>query len=318
MSSSESRLVVYNPTPPITSAQAKSRYRNVCFTSFESDAPTWNADIMSYLVYGREICPSTSRQHWQCYVEFKSQQRFTRLQSLFPNSHYERRHGSAHQAASYCKKDNAFVEFGTISNQGSRSDLLTIAESIVSGESTLSTVAITNPSTFVQYGRGITLLSSVVSRSRQSRWRDVNVQIWWGETATGKTRKWFDEHFDDGYRYQYSRNNNWWDGYDCEKAILFDEFNCQILMSDMLMYLDGHPCRMEVKGSSAYAHWTSVTIISNDNPQGWYSNVSLEKRKAFARRINKVLHFTSSGIAEHDGFVFVEQPSSFVTADADV
>lgn len=304
--------------PPITSTSntlSRKRFRNVCFTSFASDAPAFDEDCMSYLVYGREHCPTTSRTHWQGYVELKSQQRFNWLKSKFVDSHFEQRHGTADQAASYCRKDGDFKEFGTISQQGKRSDLHAIAESIVSGDSTITDVALSHPGTFVQYGRGLTLLNSVVSRSTQQRWRNVRVEIWWGETGTGKTRKWFDEHFDDGYRFQYSKNNDWFDGYDSQKAILFDEFNCQILLSNMLMYLDGHPIRMEIKSSSAYAHWNSVTIISNDNPQEWYRNVTIEKRKAFARRISKVLHFTSSGIAEYDGFVF-DESSTFVSADA--
>ncbi|USZ80615.1 replication-associated protein [Sichuan tick-associated circovirus 1] len=302
---------------PVDHSLERLRYRHVCFTSFEVDAPAWDPAIMSYLIYGREICPDTARQHWQCYCEFKTQQRFNRIRQLFPGSHIERRHGSADQAASYCKKDNSFTECGTISKQGKRSDLLDVCESIVSGECSIDEVALSQPALFVQYGRGIERLGSLVTKNSQPKWRNVICEIWWGATGTGKTRKWFTD-YEDGYRYQYSKNNNWFDGYYAQKHILFDEFNCQILMSDMLMYLDGHPVRMEVKGAVAYAHWTSVVLISNDDPQGWYMNCSSEKRKAFARRIHKVIHFTGSEIVEHDGFIFRDIASTFVSADAAV
>lgn len=269
---------------------------------------------MSYLIYGREICPQTSRQHWQGYVEFKNSIRQSRVKRLLLNSHIERRAGSVESAVSYCRKDGDFTEHGQQSQQGKRSDLESISNAISTGESTLAAVAISHPSKFVQYGRGLTFLSAVSSSATQRVWRSVSVEIWWGETGTGKTRKWFETHWPNCYRFQYSRNNDWWDGYERQPAICFDEFSSQIMLSNMLMYCDGHPMRLEVKGAHAYANWTSITIISNDNPNTFYHNCPSEKRRAFARRITKVLHFTSEGITETDSFRFNESVE-FVTDD---
>lgn len=273
---------------------------------------------MSYIIYGREICPETSRQHWQGYVEFKNSIRQSRVKRLLSGAHIERRAGSVEAAVSYCRKDGDFTEHGTISNQGKRSDLESISNAISTGESTLANIAISHPSKFVQYGRGFTFLSAISSSATQRVWRSVSVEIWWGVTGSGKTRKWFESYWPDCYRFQYSKNNDWWCGYERQKNICFDEFASQIMLSNMLMYCDGHPMRLEVKGAHAYANWDSVTIISNENPQTFYSNCPIEKRNAFARRITKVLQFTGEDIIESNSFAFANLPADFVTADANV
>lgn len=301
---------------PTVTSTLRGQFRNVCVTSYSEQPPTYNDSIMSYLIHGSEICPQTSRHHWQCYCEFKRSIPGSRAIRLFPNSHIERRNGTANQAASYCRKDGSYNEHGTISAQGTRTDLRSVAESISSGESSLAEIAISNPSLFTQYGRGLTFLSASVNQSRQLLWRNVTLEIWWGATGTGKTRTWFERYWPDCYRYQYSRNNEWWCGYERQPAICFDEFNSQIMLSNMLMYCDGHPQRLEVKGAHTYANWTSVTIISNDNPQTFYSNCPVEKRRAFARRVTKVIEFKSDNTtAEFDSFSFNEQPAELVSAD---
>nr|USZ80617.1 replication-associated protein [Sichuan tick-associated circovirus 2] len=288
-----------------------------CFTKFtenKDDKPAFDELIMQYLVYGWEKCPSTGRRHWQGYVEFKSKLGEGRVRALLIGSHISRRVRSAGEAAEYCKKDCDFVEHGEIgtTSQGSRSDLNAIATLVATGSSSIRDVALSNPGMFVQYGRGLTILNSITNSGSVKRWRDVKSSIWYGKTNLNKTRTWFDTYWDEGcYRFQYGKNNDWWDGYNGEKHILFDEFHCQILLSTMLMYLDGYPQRLETKGSFTYAHWETITIISNDDPQTWYTNCAKDKRDAFARRISKVIHFKTDGKDEKNEFKFAESSVGF-------
>jgi len=108
--------------------------RNFCFTLYDSDAETvakFAADYCSYLIYGNEICPDTQRKHMQGYAELKKQTRFTTIKKIFSTIHVEKRIGSASQAADYCKKDQDFLEFGSISRQGKRTDLDDVSDAIV-------------------------------------------------------------------------------------------------------------------------------------------------------------------------------------------
>lgn len=292
-------------------------FKDVCFTSYSSDEPTWNAAVMSYLVYGKEQCPETSRQHWQGYVELRKRHSTRQLQRLLGNHHFERRNGTPAEAATYCKKDGDWKEFGELKSfePGKRTDLESIGQSILAGQS-VDAVAIETPGKFIQYGRGFAQLERVALKKRQRQFRPVHVEIWWGETGVGKTRAWFDRFGKDGYRFQYSKNNDWWDGYSGEKHILFDEFSSQVSLSNMLMYLDVYPMRMEVKGGHTYADWDTVHILSNDNPQSFYSGsgVSQEKRKAFARRIGAVIEMRKNCTVYTWSFAF-SNVVEFVTND---
>ena len=276
------------------------QYRHVCFTSFEDDEPKWDSNKCSYLVYGREICPDTGKRHYQGYCEFTKRVTLKSIQQLFPRAHIERRNGSVDQAISYCKKDGIFKEFGSRSNQGARTDLREISNSIATGTMSLHDVALAAPQLFVQYGRGFQQLHSITNRARTNRWRDVRINIVWGSTGTGKTREWFDTYGHDGYRFQYCGDREYWDGYYGEKNVLLDEFACQVPLSVLLQWTDGYPMMLWVKGSHTWANWITFTFISNDSPYNWYSNCSWEKRKAFARRVKSITHFKEDGSVEFD------------------
>jgi len=65
------------------------------------------------MVSGKEICPTTQREHWQTYVRFESNKRLSWWVSQFPGCHAELRKGTEPQAADYCRKDGAVVvDFG--------------------------------------------------------------------------------------------------------------------------------------------------------------------------------------------------------------
>lgn len=293
------------------------RYRNVCFTSFQDDEPRYIPDIMSYLIYGLEQCNSTGSWHWQGYVEFSRRIGRRQLQEIFNNSHFEDRHGNALQAATYCAKDGEYCEFGSISQQGRRTDLEQLSQSIVDGASIVS-VAESCPRLFVQYGRGLSLLQSVCRQSHQRPWRHTQIEIWWGVTGTGKTRTFFSQYdVADTYRFLYRGSTDYWDGYTGQHNVLFDEFESQIRLSDMLMYCDGHPLLLNIKFAHGYADWDTVTIISNSNPQTFYANCSTERRDAFARRVTRVIEYIDNDtrIISH-GFAFNHSIIN-VTADAD-
>lgn len=78
----------------------------------------------SYLVFGREAGTSGT-PHLQGYIQFGVRTSFTNVRTRLPNgTHIEVARGSPGQAASYCKKDGAFEEFGESPGvgQGRRTD----------------------------------------------------------------------------------------------------------------------------------------------------------------------------------------------------
>jgi len=113
---------------------------NWCFTLnnwIEDDVTRLRAlaasDRVHYLVFGREIAPTTGTPHLQGYIQFGRTVRGSVVKRLISNRvqvHVERTHGTTDQAAAYCKKDGDYEEFGTLkpSLAGRRSDWLDYIE----------------------------------------------------------------------------------------------------------------------------------------------------------------------------------------------
>lgn len=121
------------------SKQNFDRARNWCFTAYE-DPKLWFNDhkkeLVKYLCYQPEMCPTTNRQHYQGYVEFHKDYTFTCLKKKFfeNGTHFEPRKGTQTQAIAYCMKSESkngeFFEFGKPKQQGKRSDLDEMIEDI--------------------------------------------------------------------------------------------------------------------------------------------------------------------------------------------
>jgi hypothetical protein len=96
------------------------------FTSFLIEEPTFNSNIVQYLVYGQEICPTTNKKHWQGYVKFFNVTTTTAAQSAIKigKSHMEACKGVVEENFDFCTKDGAYKEFGKKPvGQGRRTDL---------------------------------------------------------------------------------------------------------------------------------------------------------------------------------------------------
>lgn len=115
------------------------RFRDICFTSFREEAPEMH-NSLTYLVYQREKCPKTGKEHWQGFCQAKNQKAsFKAWQKAIgdPKAHIEKRHGTATEARDYCMaaewkgkskgqipdSTKEFGEFDPKENEGKRNDL---------------------------------------------------------------------------------------------------------------------------------------------------------------------------------------------------
>lgn len=64
-----------------------------------------NMDDVKAIVVGKETCPTTGKIHYQTYVRFDNNKRFSWLHNQFPNAHIELRRGTEAEAAHYCRKE---------------------------------------------------------------------------------------------------------------------------------------------------------------------------------------------------------------------
>jgi len=248
-----------------------------------------------YLVFGRELAPTTGTKHLQGYVEFSVAKFRTLAQSILCiGSSYivPRAAKKAHQAADYCKKEGDFEEFGEISQpqQGKRNDLLAIVEEVKLG-ATARDVAALYPAAWCRNHRAIDRLISFASIERN--WI-TRVYILWGSTGVGKTRLVMWGSQNDLWK-SFDPTGKWFDGYCGQSHVLFDEFNgvgCRI--QTMLELLDRYPCTVQVKGGTANWAPQVVWITSNCDPYTWFQDAppSEETWAAFFRRVTRTFHIT--------------------------
>lgn len=121
----------------------------------------WVQQNVRYLVYQHELSPTTDKHHWQGYIQLHTPQRYTTINKNIPQlfkAHYEAARGTAKEAGDYCLKDETRIpntirfEYGTRIDQGQRTDLERIQESIEGG-ATMKEIAVNHFSEWVFHRR---------------------------------------------------------------------------------------------------------------------------------------------------------------------
>lgn len=252
----------------------------------ESDVEAIGRQLSSdvvYLVFGREKGVQET-PHLQGFISFGKRKSLAQVRRLVSSrAHFEVARGSPKQAADYCKKDDDFEEFGVIPRgQGERTDLAACIKAIKEGKS-LREIAEEHPSTVLRYGSGVQRLRMFVRPERKSP-----PEIWtlWGKTGTGKTRRVWE--FADVSQLWCHPGDRWFDGYDGQDAVLFDDFDGSwFKLSYLLKLLDRYVFQVPVKGG--YTWWAPKTIYltSNLNPTDWYGSAHEEHKRALLRRLNE-------------------------------
>ena len=244
--------------------------RDYCFTSFDVDEELkFDKDNIRYICYGREVCPTSDREHYQGFAIFKRTARMPRAKVWIgggSGTHLEPRRGSRDQARDYCRKsDGEFFEWGEYEGL-TNEQVLQLPKNRILME---------YPLVYCRYWRAI--------NDRQERgptWRGVKVEWLWGEAGCGKTRKVME--MESVYKLDWPYK--WFCGYQEEDILLIDDYrDGAIERGQMLNLLDGYRQKLETKGGHCWALWTKVYVTSNMNPKEL-----VQWDKALARRCDTV------------------------------
>lgn len=242
---------------------------------------------VSYVVIGMEI-GEQGTPHVQGYLELSKRLRGRSVLKLsgMTRCHLETRQGTQEEATRYSKKDGIFEEYGELSvnDRGRRSDLESLKTDLDSGKS-LMEISDTHFATYLRYERSITKYRALRDTSRN--WLP-DVQVFWGKTGTGKTRKVYEENVD---IYTHA-GDRWFDGYEGQEVVLFDDFDGSVFkLAYLLKLLDRYQMRVPVKGG--FIQWVpkKIYITSNINPQLWYSGANAEHQAALMRRLASIRYF---------------------------
>lgn len=241
-----------------------------------------------YLIVGVEVAPETGRAHLQGYLQCEKRRKFGVVQGWFQELglkfHLEQQRSRANTLArDYCMKDGCFFEWGTFVKVGERTDLNEIVSEISEQKfPTVRSLAQAHPEAFVRYHNGLTKVLGHFDVHRG--WRPLpRIYYWSGVSGSGKTKGMVHflqtaTEFKESEEWFWARNDvtdehgrvQWWDGYDGEPVVIWDDFKGNYPIKDLLCILDQQPFRVQTKGSWVTLKAYVFCFTSNSDPKDWY------------------------------------------------
>lgn len=245
-------------------------------------------DAFENIICQVEQCPETGRFHIQGYCQLVTKKRMAQVKEILceNTAHLEvaRDPGASWD---YCGKEDSRVagpwsRGSRPGKKGERNDLKRAWELVKGGASDATLFEEVTGVAF-KYQRGIQ-----AARAACSVPRDKNVapevQILWGPSGTGKSRRAIEENPEAFILTKPSENGTlWWDGYSGQKVVIIDEFYGWIKYDFLLRILDRYPLRVQVKGGSVDLAATKFVFTSNKQWEDWY--LGIDDVSALRRRI---------------------------------
>lgn len=292
----------------------------------------WNPDLMAYLKVQVEKAPTTGQLHYQGCLIMKKATRMTGVKKALnaPTAHLEPAK-AWDRAVAYCGKEETRVdgpwEYGKPTTQGQRKDIELLAEAVKLGKRDRE-LADEYPVSYMRYYKGVQALRS--AQTPKTNRTNMRAAVFWGETGSGKTWSATEAWGDNYYTvFQPTHPNPWFDGYQGEANVLFDDVGVGLLDCNFLKrLLDIYPVLVPVKGGSVA--WLAETIVltSNLHMDRWYPSATTEDMNALRRRV-KQFHFPTQRLeaqrwlrgepeARPTTWIGGQQPTTVVDTDDDV
>ena len=273
-----------------------------------------------YVIAGLEQCPTTGKWHYHLYLEFDRPWAFARLRNYLPFAvnDIQPRYGSVKEAVAYVKKDGKWWEKGECSEQGHRTDLDELYDEIRSGAS-LADIVEHHVGAYVRYHKGIEKLMDVIRREqdREAERTELETVVYIGKSGTGKSHRcYYDPDYrESGYKFpSQAPGKVFFDGYDGQRCIWFDEFGGTTLPFSLFLRLcDKWDNRVETKGSTVLVSGLRKILISTTTyPNKWWANCPkyLEDPQQLWRRLIKD-YYIPKVPGRFSTPVVVEHPETF-------
>lgn len=267
----------------ITKAPARIRSERWCFTlnnytdkEYE-DIKKFMTLNCEYGIVGKEVAPTTGTEHLQGYVRFEKRLEFNSVKKFFDNRvHIEKANADDIKNQTYCSKGNDFFETGTprASNQGKRNDLKILHSAIQEGTS-VKDIRQQNPELYHMYGRTLEKLES--DRLRNFIRTEMPNCVWYyGKTGTGKSHRALSNMTNTSH-YIVPNDNGWWDCYEGQETIVFNDFRGGLPFSDLLQLCDKYNYYVKRRNRDPYPVSSKNIIITTAlPPEKVYKNLDKE------------------------------------------
>ncbi|UPW41363.1 replication associated protein [Dipodfec virus UA06Rod_92] len=275
--------------------------RAYCFTINnynDEDIRRLDALECQYIIYGKEVAPTTRTEHLQGYVYFKNPRAFNSTKrAIGLNSHIEIARGSPQDNIRYCKKENNWKERGIEPKMGKRTDLEDVYESIKEGKNEKE-ICDEFPKEYMMYTKGIKEAIQLQKKPKEFFRKEQRKVLWlYGKPGCGKTRWAKTEMMEMGYYvdevYMWSRGSpDFINGYMNQPAAILDDFRAgDIRFATLLQMLDPwNDCMVNVKGGYEWwrADWIMITCCKSPQEEFHGLNENLDQllRRVEVRRLD--------------------------------
>lgn len=271
--------------------------------------------VPTYFCLADEIS-DTGTYHTHVFLYSESPIRFSTLKNRFPIAHLEKAFGSAQENRDYVTKsgkwaetakaetsvEDTFFESGVMPAEKQEADpvMFDLVQKVRDGVSTVEIID-DKPKMAFRVKEIDILRQAFMAHRYISERRALEVIYIHGETGIGKTRYIYDVHDPK----EICRITNYregrgivFDGYNGQDVLVFEEFQSQIPIGEMLNYLDIYPLSLPARYTDRVACFTKVYITSNLPIEAQYlreQKMKSEVWRAFRRRVHRVLEFTKDG-----------------------
>lgn len=283
--------------------------RQACETASRLQQIFTDIGVLS-AVFQLEKGENTGYEHWQVFLRFKNQKRFTTLKSQLTKkglktAHIESRKGTVGQAIKYCSKAETRLDgpyfFGdridTDTKRGERTDLQKLRDKVlIDGLSFDEILMGDETGSAARYTQYLRSLIRARDKRKTASFRHLSVMYLYGPAGVGKSR-WALENNKNNSVYRVSDYAHPFDAYDGEDVLILDEFDGSMPLTLLLNILDGYSMELPARYENKYAKYTSVIVISNKRLGDLYTYLlddSPERLRALYRRIDRYSYMDSS------------------------
>lgn len=240
---------------------------------------------IAYVCWGREVGESGT-PHLQGYIRLHKVTGLKGVRAI-TLAHWEPRRGTEPQAITYCEKEGDFEELGERARPGARNDISSFLDAVRGGSGALE-LSESHPVEFVKYHRAAEVLRGGLGLPRA----DKTIVHWYhGATGTGKSKLAFQEN--DGAYWKDMSSGQWWDGYEQQECVVFDDMRKDTFkFHELLRLFDRYPLRIQVKGGYREFNSKKIIVTSCYAPDNLYESRCEEDMRQLMRRIEVIKLFS--------------------------
>jgi len=250
--------------PTSEEPNGQSKYRSWIFTANNYSDELLNLLLVlpcRYIIYGKEIAPTTGTPHLQGYVNFNSGRTLSATRTSLPGCHLLVARGTPSQNFDYCSKDGNFIERGDKPLDPSARGALEVDRYVAAWTAAKEDRILEIPED-IRIRHYSTLKRITRDYQTPIPRLESRCGVWiYGLSGSGKTTSVFNSYPD-----LYSKQNNkWWDGYQGQSTVLLDDVDpdcCVFLRRHLKIWTDRFPFMAEEKGGGRFIRPSKFIITS--------------------------------------------------------